>query len=112
MRTAAAGLVLRLCRHCPQARRAPGAPARAARPSLGRSFRTSPPGTAFAEASERGGGGASPSTSTSPGPDDELDFAVFRFSLGIPGFDDADLPFVIAAVGAWWPPQVLSSSIP
>lgn len=31
---------------------------------------------------------------------EELDVAVFRFTLGIPGFDDALIPRVVAAVGA------------
>ena len=30
----------------------------------------------------------------------DLDIQVFRFTLGIPGFDDANIPRVIGAVGA------------
>jgi hypothetical protein len=30
----------------------------------------------------------------------DLDVQVFRFTLGIPGFDDANIPRVIGAVGA------------
>ena len=32
---------------------------------------------------------------------DDLDVAVFRFTLGIPGFDDALIPRVVGAVGAF-----------
>jgi hypothetical protein len=32
--------------------------------------------------------------------DDELDVAVFRFTLGIPGFDDSNIPRVVGAAVA------------
>lgn len=32
--------------------------------------------------------------------DDEVDVAVFRFTLGIPGFDDSNIPRVIGTVVA------------
>ncbi len=31
---------------------------------------------------------------------EEADVAVFRFTLGIPGFDDAQIPRVVGTVGA------------
>lgn len=31
---------------------------------------------------------------------EETDFAVFRFTLGIPGFDDALIPRVVGLIGA------------
>jgi hypothetical protein len=32
--------------------------------------------------------------------DEEMDMAVFRFTLGIPGFEDRQIPRVVGAVGA------------
>lgn len=31
-------------------------------------------------------------------PDDNLDVAVFRFTLGIPGFDDAMVPRIVGSI--------------
>jgi hypothetical protein len=32
--------------------------------------------------------------------EDEDEFAIFRFTLGIPGFDDEDIPRAVGALGA------------
>ena len=43
---------------------------------------------------------ARPRARTRASGEDEDEFAVFRFTLGIPGFDDEDVPRVVGALGA------------
>jgi len=80
------------------ARRGPSHRLRTARPRL-----RAPRGVLLRgrrAAARRDGDDAGGGAGARPEAEEELDYAVFRFTLGIPGFDDADLPRVVGALVA------------